>query len=204
VSGLVQAGTAVAAGAVTGFGPCAAPRYVALAALASGAKGVERWLRIAAFVAGLSTSSLLLALVASLLGAAARYSSIVYAAMACAFAIYGLRTLLAGAARCEHHQRPNVSSGGAFLLGSSFALVLSPCCAPMLAGISMLAASGSPSLRLALIGAFFVGHCVPLAAAAAGTSALQHLDRYLSAETPVAIVGGALMLSMSAYYLLLA
>ncbi len=57
---------------------------------------------------------------------------------------------------------------GAFLLGASSALVVSPCCAPVIAGIAGLTIAGTRAGDgIVLVAAFSLGHALPLFAAAA-------------------------------------
>ncbi len=81
-----------AAGVVTSVGPCVAPRYVAVAALANAAR--RPWRVVAAFVAGLVGAYVALGLAAGALGALWSTSSAVYAVLAVVLAVGGLVTLL--------------------------------------------------------------------------------------------------------------
>ncbi|HWT06236.1 MAG TPA: hypothetical protein VN224_10800, partial [Xanthomonadales bacterium] len=121
-----------AAGAVTSIGPCAAPRYVALAALVNASRRPSRI--VAAFVAGLVGAYVALGAAAGALGALWSASRLVYAALAIALAVAGLATLLRGGGASHAHGNVShddagarTSLGGTFLLGASSAFVVSPC-----------------------------------------------------------------------------
>ena len=119
------------AGAVTSVGPCAAPRYVALAALVSASRNPARV--IAAFVAGLIGTYVALGAAAGAIGALWTASRLLYAALAVTLAVAGLVTLLRGAGASHAHGQAHArdagaraSLGGTFLLGASSAFVVSP------------------------------------------------------------------------------
>ena len=198
------------AGAVTGLGPCAASRYVALAALVSGSP--RPWRTVAAFVAGLVGAYVVLGAAAGALGALWSASGLVYAALAVALAVAGITTLLRG--NTPHHAHAGAgdaraaaraSLGGTFLLGASSAFVVSPCCTPVVAGIAGLTtAGGHTATGVALMGAFACGHALPVVCAGAlGMRAARMLQRLTASHAP-AVVAGTLMLALAAYYGVLA
>jgi len=193
-----------AAGLVTSVGPCAAPRYVAVAALAHGAR--RPWAVAAAFSAGLVGAYVVLGLGAGMLGAMWSASSFIYAALAVVLAVGGIATLIrAGAAdapRCNDHAP---RAGGPFLLGASSAFVMSPCCTPVVAAIAATTmASGPAPSGTALLAAFACGHAVPVVTACAlGTHVSGALRRWTASQAP-AIIAGSLMLALAAYYGVLA
>jgi cytochrome c biogenesis protein CcdA len=112
-----------------------------------------------------------------------------------------------GATGCEHDARPGAyrSLGAVYLLGASSALVVSPCCTPVVAGIvAVAAATGKPVVGCALLIAYALGHAVPLIAA--GTlSRVAHrlIPSTIGGQAP-AIVGAILMMALGAYYGMLA
>src|SRR5579884_2941484 len=115
-------------GAVTSIGPCVAPRFIAVAGLACGA-GRRTALALAlAFVAGLAATYAAFGAVTSLLGRAVHWSAYTYWIVTCALAAGACITLWRGERACAHDRGgdPPRSVGGALLLGSSFALVVSP------------------------------------------------------------------------------
>ncbi len=194
-----------AAGLATSVGPCIAPRYVAVAALANAARRPQRV--IAAFVAGLTGAYVALGLAAGALGALWSASSAGYAVLAAGLATGGLLTLL----RADGHAHPaapvrrgSAGLGGTFLLGASSAFVVSPCCTPVVAGIAGLTVLGGRSGEgAALLVAFALGHALPLLAAGALGRHAGALARCTSSAAP-GIVAGTLMLALAAYYGVLA
>ena len=198
-----------AAGALTSVGPCAAPRYVALAALVNASR--RPWRIIVAFAAGLVGAYVLLGAAAGVVGALWSASRIVYAALAVVLAVAGILTLLRGGASPEHEcaagrdAGARASLGGTFLLGASSAFVVSPCCTPVVAGIAGLTtASGRTADGVALLAAFACGHVLPIVVAGAlGTRVARSL-RSLTASHAPAVVSGTLMLALAAYYGVLA
>jgi thioredoxin:protein disulfide reductase len=198
------------AGAVTSVGPCAAPRYVALAALVNATRSPARVMT--AFVAGLVAAYVLLGFAAGALGALWTVSRFVYAALAVTLATAGLVTLLRGGGGSHAHGNVHApatgarsSLGGTFLLGASSAFVVSPCCTPVVAGIAGLTtASGHTGEGVALLAAFAGGHALPIVSAGAVGTRVAHALRHLAASHASAIVAGTLMLALAAYYGVLA
>ncbi len=198
-----------AAGAVTSIGPCAAPRYVALAALVNASRRPARI--IAAFVAGLVGAYVVLGAAAGAVGALWSASRLVYAAFAVLLAIAGVATLLRGGTSHVHESAgvhdagARASLGGTFLLGASSAFVVSPCCTPVVAGIAGLTtASGHTGEGVALLAAFAFGHALPIVSAGALGTRVAHRLRHVAASHAPAVVAGTLMLALAAYYGVLA
>jgi cytochrome c biogenesis protein CcdA len=197
--------SALLAGAAGSFGPCAAPRYIALAAIVNGVSVAQRFARIAAFVTGLCCASTALAFGAHLLWKLVSVSAWIYAGLAIAFAASGVHALLVRRHACVRQAASASSFSGVFLLGSSFALVLSPCCAPMLAALGALSATaGSTSLTLLVVGAFVLGHALPVVMVGSLAGFADGIERRFPLDEPVRVTSGALMLAMSAYYAVLA
>jgi cytochrome c-type biogenesis protein len=211
-----------AAGVATSAGPCVAPRYVAVAALANGAR--RPWRTVAAFVAGLVGAYVALGLAAGALGALWSTSSAVYAVLAAGLALGGVVTLLRDththgspaderARACDPGHAPGATAkaqhsanfGGTFLLGASSAFVVSPCCTPVVAGIAGLTTlGGRTSEGIALLVAFALGHALPLLAAGMLSARIAALLARLSATAAPAVVSATLMLALAAYYGVLA
>lgn len=201
---------AFAAGLATSVGPCAAPRYVAVAALAHGAR--RPWTVTAPFAAGLVGAYVALGLGAGMLGALWSASAVVYAALAAVMAFGGVVTLLRAGAAVEPHacavnakpheydERASASAGGTFLLGASSALVVSPCCTPVVAALAAALSTGATASGVALLAAFACGHVVPVVAADAAGMRFSHVLRRWTASQAPAIVAGSLMLALAAYY----
>lgn len=209
-----------AAGVVTSIGPCAAPRYVAVAACAHAAR--HPWRIVAAFAAGLIGAYVVLGLAAGTAGALWKASTLVYVVLAAALAVSGAVTLwnangkacahggeacAHGDEACVHHGEEythhgeacvhdrgpqNTSLGGVLLLGASSVLVVSPCCTPVVAGIAGLTfASGRSFDGAALLAAFACGHAVPLIAAGALGSRSSSLVRRIARRFPYGAVAQA-------------
>jgi thiol:disulfide interchange protein DsbD len=195
------------AGILTSVGPCTAPRYIAVAALAQAARRPAAV--IACFVAGLVGAYVIIGFAAGAVAAVATASTPIYAALAIALGVGAVVTLL----RAE---RPHVAChdraalleagdgagfGGVFLLGAASALVVSPCCTPVVAGIAGLTVNGGRSTDGgALLATFACGHALPVAAAGMlGTRTSALLQRVTASQAP-AVVAGGLMLALAAYY----
>ena len=202
-----------AAGVATSVGPCVAPRYVAVAALANAAR--RPWHVVGAFVAGLVGAYALLGLAAGALGTLWSTSGTVYLILAAGLGAGGILTLLRADPRDRHDhdhdhggrrdggraKRAQASAGGTFLLGASSAFVVSPCCTPVVAGIAGLTTLGGRTVEgVALLVAFALGHALPLLAAGVlGTRIAALLARAAASSAP-AVVAGTLMLALAAYY----
>lgn len=193
------------AGAVTSLGPCVAPRYVAVAALLSER---QRTLTIAAFVAGIVTVYAALGFGAGLLGQISGHAPTLYVVLAVALGAGGMITLCRRPA-CDHahhtireNSRPHRVSA-VFSLGAASALIVSPCCTPILAAVVGMTVDASPATKAELLAAFALGHAAPLFAVGALGSLCTRTFRAWNASPAPAVVSGALMLALSAYYGLL-
>lgn len=195
------------AGAASSAGPCVAPRFIAVAGLTAGKSRPQAVALILAFVAGLTAAYASFGAVASLLGRAAQLSAWTYAAVALALAAGGFVTLWRGQVQCTHsHARENkAGAGGALLLGASFALVVSPCCTPLIIGIlAYTSAAGNTAYASALLACFALGHALPLVGVAFGTNGIMAaLERYGVREA-AGVVSATLMLGLAGYYAVLA
>ena len=199
-----------AAGAVTGIGPCAAPRFVAVAALTAGAR--RRSLVALAFGAGVACAYVALGLAGGSLGTLWSASRTIYVALAIVLAFSAFATLLRHAheahATCDRVDTANgvpASAGGVFLLGASSAFVVAPCCTPVLAALAgITVASGRLAEGSALLAAFGLGHALPVMLTGAIGAKLSVALRPLSASGAPAVVAGGLLLALAAYYGVLA
>lgn len=197
---------AFAAGVATSVGPCTAPRLLAAAGVATGSPAT-RWSLTGALAAGLISAYALFGVAASALSAAFDYSRDIFLGLAALLAACGLRTLLWDRRDdcCVPQTERRASLGATFLLGSSFAFVVSPCCTPVVAAIVAYAGgSGGAAFGAACLAAFALGHALPLfvlaALGAAGSSWLVRLR--VSEAMPV--VSASMMIALAAYYGLLA
>ena len=142
-----------------------------------------------------------------MLGEVAGHASALYAVLALVLTAGGLATIIRRPS-CDHehpaHPAPRRLSG-AFTLGAASALVVSPCCTPVIAAvIGMTAVNPDPLSRATLLGAFALGHSAPLfLAGSLGAFCARPLRRWNASPAP-AIVSGSLMLGLGGYYGLLA
>lgn len=192
------------AGMVTSVGPCVAPRYVALTALLHGR---HRTLTVAAFVGGMFVAYAALGLGIGVLGLLAARASVLYLGLAVALSCAGVRTLLQRPVCLHAHDHPDAReprASAAFALGAASALVVSPCCTPVVAAVAgMTAFDGNAASRIVLLGAFALGHAVPLFVAAPAGALLERTFRAWNASPAPALVSGSLMLALGLYYGLL-
>lgn len=195
------------AGGVSSVGPCVAPRFIAVAGLASGkSRGQTRALTVA-FICGLTAAYAAFGAMSTLLARAMQFSAYTYAAIALVLAGGGLTTLWREGAACSHqHAREqNAGVGGALLLGASFALVVSPCCTPLVLGIlAYTSASGSAAYGSGLLACFALGHALPLALVAAGANGMNAVLSRSGVRQAAGVISGTLMLALSGYYAVLA
>lgn len=194
------------AGLVTSIGPCVAPRYIAVAALLSDGR---RTVTIAAFVAGMLAAYAALGFGAGLLGQVAGHAAALYVVLAIALGLGGITTLARGS-DCGHvhaERKPDVQPhrlSAVFSLGAASALIVSPCCTPVIAAVlGMTAVDGNPLSRAALLGAFALGHAAPLFVVGSLGSLGSRSFRSWNTSPAPAIVSGSLMLALGAYYGLL-
>jgi len=196
---------AFAAGVVTSVGPCVAPRYVALAALTQTA--VRPWRIAGAYLAGLVAAMVAIGLAVDALSALRVASTQVNLALAVILAVTGVVTLARGGRALHAHagRRAPLGVGGVALLGTSGALVVSPCCTPILAAIAGLTVTaGRLGSGTALLAAYALGHALPLLlTTAAGRPLAAGFARLAGSDAP-ATVSGTLMLALGSYYGLLA
>lgn len=195
------------AGVVTSLGPCVAPRYITIAALLGEGR---RRRTVAAFVAGMLTAYVALGFGAGVLVQLAGQASALYLALAAALAFGGITTLLRGSG-CAHAHHGDGGAGNPprrlsaiFCLGAASALIISPCCTPVVAAVAGISATGAnPLTRAALLGAFALGHAAPLfAVGSLGSLCARTFHRWNASPAP-AIISGSLMLALGAYYGLL-
>jgi cytochrome c biogenesis protein CcdA len=193
---------AALAGAATSVGPCVAPRYLALAALI----GTRRpFVPVAAFTLGLMVATVTLGAGAGIAASLVTHVAAVDAVMAALLIGFGIATIVREP-RCGHvaAERP-VRASGAFALGAASALVVSPCCTPLIVAFAGLGAfDRDPLLTSGYLAAFALGHALPLAFAGIASTPLAAAGRAFAASTAPAIVSGSLTVALGAYYGLLA
>lgn len=196
------------AGVVSSIGPCVAPRLIAVAGLSAGKSRVRALGLVSAFVAGLTAAYAAFGAVSSLLGRATQLSTYIYVIVAAVLAVGGIITLWRGQNDCAHaHQHPSKkgSIGGALLLGASFALVVSPCCTPLVLGIlAYTSAAGSPAYGSGLLACFALGHALPIVAVAFGMNGMTAALQRYGIRQAAGVISATLMLGLAGYYAVLA
>jgi cytochrome c biogenesis protein CcdA len=202
-------GSLFTAGLLTSVGPCVAPRYVAVASLTQGRRNPS--VAIAAFVGGLTFAYVVLGFAAGALGTLRSASTTIDVLLAGALvgggciALVRARPLDANHHRCEPRgTRERHSLGAAFLLGASSALVVSPCCTPVVGAVAATTtALGNPLMGAALLAAFALGHALPLIGVGQLRALVERGVPPAAAQAP-AIVSAVLMIALGLYYGMLA
>jgi cytochrome c-type biogenesis protein len=187
-------------GTLTSIGPCIAPRYVAVAALAGSSRRPLAVLSL--FGLGVVGAYVALGAAAGALGALIAWSAPLYATLATILIVAGIVTLVRATPHAHAEgtaARVPASAGGTLLLGAATTLVVSPCCTPVIAAIAGLTiVSGRPATGAALLIAFALGHAAPLLLAAAGARA--PFAQRLGASPVPSIVGATLLIALGGFY----
>lgn len=196
------------AGVASSFGPCAAPRFVAMASLASDCTVAQGRRITMAFVAGLAAAYASFGVFASAIGRITELSPYIYGAVAFGLASAGIATLFRRSNGCVGRTLPvsaNASLGRSFLFGASFAFVISPCCTPIVMAILAYCTNiHSIAYAAGLLALFAVGHALPMFILSGSVGTISAFAHRLHLEEPLQIIGGSLMLALSGYYLCLA
>jgi len=195
-------GSIFLAGVASSFGPCVAPRYLAVAGIATGARRPGR--TALAFIAGMIGAYIVVGFGAGFLGSIRSLASIVDGILAIALLAAGVLMLWRAdpqADRACSHVPRDIPSGGPFLLGAASAFVVSPCCTPVLAAIVGTAAEfGRPLAGAGVLACFALGHALPLVLIGSlGTIVERFRWTGIAAQSP-AVIGGALLLFLGAFY----
>lgn len=187
-------------GTLTSIGPCVAPRYVAVAALAGSAR--RPFVVVSLFALGVVGAYVALGAAAGALGTLIAWSAPLYASLATILIAAGIVMLLRATPHAHAERtatRVPVSAGGTLLLGAATTLVVSPCCTPLIAAIAGLTiVSGRPATGASLLATFALGHAVPLLLAAAGARA--PFAQRLGASPVPGIVGATLLIALGGFY----
>jgi cytochrome c-type biogenesis protein len=194
-----------AAGIASSFGPCVAPRFVALAACT--AQSSRPKLLLATFIAGLVSAYASFGIASSLFGGLHAYSSLVYLAVCLGLLAGGIVTIV----RAEHDDHLSSDSalrqrslGAVFFLGASFAFVISPCCTPLVAMIlAYTSLVGRRAYGAALLAAFALGHAFPLLVYGSASMRISQHVRRVALSQAVVLTSGTLMIGLAGYYALL-
>jgi cytochrome c biogenesis protein CcdA len=194
---------AFAAGAVTSVGPCVAPRYVALAAVVE--RNGRRVLAVVSFVAGLLLGYAALGFGLGIFAAIARHTAVLYALLATGLVASGIALLVRRPAAARHHVHHRASTTGMFALGAGSALIVSPCCTPIVAAIAgMGALDGRPAVTALFLTTFALGHALPLLLFGATGSLVAGRFAGRDRAGVTTAISGVLMLALGAYYGVLA
>lgn len=191
-----------AAGALSSAGPCAAPRLIAISGVVARAESKQRLFLAAVFTAGLVLAYASFGAAASMIGRMFAFSPVTYAMLAAVLTAAGVATLWKGDRECKLERKDFTHGAGAvFLLGASFALIVSPCCTPIVTAIvAYTTAAGDPLNGSVLLGCYALGHALPILITTGGTSRVADLLHRFSAGGAAATVSGALMMALGLYY----
>ena len=192
---------AFAAGAVTSIGPCVAPRYIAVAALVQ--RGAHPAGAVATFVAGLLTGYAALGFGIGFVGSLVAHASAIDLLLAVSLTACGIAQLARNPGPAHEHGALRAS--GIFSLGAGSALIVSPCCTPIVAAVAgMGAVDGRPAVSALLLASFALGHAMPLLGLGASGSLFAARFTSRAGRSVTATISGALMLGLGAYYGVLA
>ncbi len=194
------------AGVVSSLGPCTSPRIVALSSLVLRSRNPV--LVGSAFIGSTIATYAFFGVVGSLVRDLVGYASWIYAGVAVAALAGGIVTLVgANVHRHEEHvrERPERNAfSAAFLAGVGFALMVSPCCTPILVVIvAYTSAHGNVAQGSGLLAVFGLGHAVPLLVALAGGRALVGRLWASRWAQGMQVGAGTCMMALGAYYALL-
>lgn len=197
---------AFASGVVSSIGPCMAPRFLAVAGLAAGKPRVKAFALVLSFITGLVLVYAAFGAISALFRDAARFSTWTYGLVAAALAVSGIITLWRDDdCGCRPEYFAAAGPSAAFLLGASFALVVSPCCAPLVVGILAYTSSSGDALYSCLVLACFaLGHALPILAAAFGVHGAANVFQRYAIRAGATVVSASLMLGLAGYYAVLA
>jgi cytochrome c-type biogenesis protein len=195
-----------AAGTLSGVGPCAAPRLLALTSCAGASPRRSGTITIA-FLVGLMSAYASFGIMSGLLGRLIDISHWTYGIVAATLLIGGMLTLLGaephpqGPCKGKAYDAHAVSVGGVFLLGASFAFVISPCCTPLVTTVvAYTADTGDPFYGASMLALFALGHGLPLIPISLATRSLTARLRRAMLHQAASIASGTLMIVLSAFY----
>jgi cytochrome c biogenesis protein CcdA/thiol-disulfide isomerase/thioredoxin len=196
---LILLGIAFLAGAITAISPCILP---VLPILLAGGVTSSTWLRPIAIIAGLVLSFTVFTLAgAALLDALGLPEDLLRDLAIAALLVLALSLLSRRVAYLLERpflfltRRRVGGDANGFVLGVSLGLVFVPCAGPVLAAMTVLAATGDVGLRIVLVtGAYALGAALPMLAIALGSRRLSTGVRLLRthAETTRRVAGAAI------------
>lgn len=198
------AGAALLAGLASSVSPCAAARAAALCGIVRGSSGRERIVLVLAFAGGLGAACLAIVSSISLWRLVVHISSWAYAAISATLLWLGAKTLFgAQHSVCRQQRLAPVSTGASFLTGAALGFVGSPCCMPVIAFLASMAAVSATRVDASVAAVCFtIGHVAPLLL----TAKEMKVPRLLPGMTALSLdtIAGSVLISMGAYYALLA
>jgi cytochrome c biogenesis protein CcdA len=194
-------GSALLAGLASSVGPCIAPRYLMLAAYATGRRESTRAL---VFVAGCVGGYLVYAFAGALIGLLRVGTHVIYAGLAVALIVSGARALTAREHHaCEPKRLPPLSLGATFMAGLVSSMIFSPCCTPIVIALGFQALDHGGAMAASLLLAFGIGHTLPLIVFAVLASARMPV-RFSMSHDACATISGSLLLMVGGLYAMLA
>jgi cytochrome c-type biogenesis protein len=145
----------------------------------------------------------------SLLGSLVSYGSWIYGAVAAAALIGGVITLVGAVSHSHDHPDDTIAKNteplsAAFLAGIGFALMISPCCTPILGVIlTYTALKANMLVASAMLVVFGLGHATPLLLVVFGGR--RFTTRLWSSKFAQAaqVFAGTCMIALGSYYALL-
>ncbi len=195
-------------GVLSSAGPCVAPRFIAVTGLVLGESRPAAIQLTAGFLAGLVAVYISFGLLSSLLLRISGFSQQLYLLLAGVMLVGALLALIRPSEQSCAPMNPNLrcpSVGGALLLGASSALVVSPCCTPLLLGIvSYTSAVSNPGYGALLLGCFALGHATPVFILSAGANRLAEIVKHRHMNSAASTVACGLMMFLAGYYAVLA
>ncbi len=196
-----------AAGVVSSLGPCASPRLVALCALVVRSRSP---LAVGCtFVGSLVSAYAALGLAGTAVADLVRSASWIYGLIAIAALVGGVVSL-AGVwvDHADHAHTLEVPHSNdlsaAFLSGIGFALMVSPCCTPIVGAIIAYTTSrGDGAMGAGMLAAFGLGHAAPLVPIIAGGRSTVRWIRSCAWTDAVGVAAASCMIALGGYYALL-
>lgn len=133
----------------------------------------------------------------------AQFSSAIYWGLAVTLVISGVRALWNNDAHfCTARPVLQKSLGGAFLLGASTSIAISPCCTPILVAIGALSSTTGTSGIIGLTLAYAIGHTAPALALFMLANAVQ-LPGFAYQHAAGTVTAG-ITIALGLYYAVLA
>ncbi|MDQ2680525.1 MAG: hypothetical protein M3Y21_05820 [Candidatus Eremiobacteraeota bacterium] len=190
-------------GVLSSAGPCVAPRLIAIGGFGLQPSRAQTVRLTLGFIAGLTIMYSAFGLLSSLLVRVSAFTGFLYGVLAVLMLIGGVLTLVRPSRNCiaGHNAARTSTLGGAFLIGAASALVVSPCCTPLLLSIVAYTSSvGRPVYGAMLLACFALGHALPLLMLSIGATGCLRIWEQLRVREAASVVSGALMVFLALYY----